>query len=184
MHGNSPIYSLQSEGQDSEFLINPQFLESLLHLRISMWFGVVSKEKLEDITLTVAPKVMPPMLLCWPTTPEAAVGSMAVETEPSLQCFAIFSGHATYGSRGVVWQNGIWHGSTQSKDVPLNFSMQEKNGTHWNSLILAACLWRQNRGCKHSETVGSAFQQWRWHWVTSAGANFYECSMQTLVHCW
>ena len=54
----------------------------------------------------------------------------------------VFCCCATDGSRGVVWQNGIWHGSTQSKDVPLNFSMQEKNGTHWNSLILAACLWR------------------------------------------
>jgi hypothetical protein len=28
---------------------------------------------------------MPPILLCWPTTPEADVGDMAVEVEPSRQ---------------------------------------------------------------------------------------------------
>ena len=30
-----------------------------------------------------APKVMPPILLCWPTTSEVDVGGMAVEVEPS-----------------------------------------------------------------------------------------------------
>jgi len=30
-----------------------------------------------------APKVMPPVLLCWPTTSEVDVGSMALEFEPS-----------------------------------------------------------------------------------------------------
>jgi len=27
------------------------------------------------------------------------------------------------------------------------------------------------------------FQHW-WQWVSSAGADFDECSMQSLVHCW
>ena len=35
--------------------------------------------------MTVSPKVMPPILLCWPTTSEVAVGGMAVEVEPFHQ---------------------------------------------------------------------------------------------------
>ena len=31
------------------------------------------------------PKVMPPILLCWPTTSEVDVGDMVVKTEPSHQ---------------------------------------------------------------------------------------------------
>jgi len=34
--------------------------------------------------MMAALKVMPPILLCWPTTSELDVGGMAVETEPSL----------------------------------------------------------------------------------------------------
>ena len=34
----------------------------------------------------VAPKVMPPTLLCWPTMSEVDIGGMAVEAEPSHQC--------------------------------------------------------------------------------------------------
>ena len=35
------------------------------------------------ITITrVAPKLMPPVLLCWPMTSKADVGDMAVEVEP------------------------------------------------------------------------------------------------------
>ena len=32
-----------------------------------------------------APKLMPPILLCWPTTPEVDVGSMVVDAKPSHQ---------------------------------------------------------------------------------------------------
>ena len=45
-------------------------------------------------------------------------------------------------------------------------------------LCLLECLWRANSGCDHSKAVSGTFQQW----VTSAGANFYVCSMQALVH--
>ena len=54
---------------------------------------------------------MPPMLLCWPTTSEADVGSMIVEGEPSCQYSITFCCCVIDGSRGAVWQNGIWHGS-------------------------------------------------------------------------
>ena len=49
-----------------------------------------------------APKVMPPILLCWPTTSEADVGGMAVEVEPSHQYSVNFFRRATDDSRGAV----------------------------------------------------------------------------------
>jgi hypothetical protein len=42
-----------------------------------------------------APKVMPPVLLCWPTALEADAGGMTVEVEPSRQWLVSFV---------VVWQ--------------------------------------------------------------------------------
>ena len=33
--------------------------------------------------MRAAPKVMPPIVFCWPMTSEADVGAMAVEVEPS-----------------------------------------------------------------------------------------------------
>jgi len=35
------------------------------------------------IIYETAPEVMPPVLLCWPVTSEADVGSVAVEVEPA-----------------------------------------------------------------------------------------------------
>ena len=49
-----------------------------------------------------APKVMPPILLCWPTTSEADVGGMAVEVDPSRQYSVEFFCRATDDSRGAV----------------------------------------------------------------------------------
>lgn len=38
---------------------------------------------------------------------------------------------------------------------------------------------------EHSEAVGGTFQQCQWQqWVSSTGADFYECIMQVPVHCW
>jgi len=49
-----------------------------------------------------APKLMPPILLCWPTTSEANVVDMAVEVEPSRQYSVKFCCRATGDSRGAV----------------------------------------------------------------------------------
>jgi len=49
-----------------------------------------------------ASKVMPPLLLYWPTTSEADVGGVAVDIEPSHQYCIRFCGCATDGSRGAV----------------------------------------------------------------------------------
>jgi hypothetical protein len=42
--------------------------------------GISHKYKAEKAT-SGTPKVMPPILLCWPTTSEANAGVMAVEVE-------------------------------------------------------------------------------------------------------
>jgi hypothetical protein len=49
----------------------------------------------------VASKLMPPIVLCWPTMPEADVGDMTVEGEPSRQ-YSIKFCRATDESRGAV----------------------------------------------------------------------------------
>ena len=48
------------------------------------------------------PKLMPPILLCWPTTSEAKVVDMAVEVEPFRQYSVKFCCRATDDSRGAV----------------------------------------------------------------------------------
>jgi len=84
---------------------------------------------------------------------EAHVGGMAVEDfHPySVTC----CGHATDGSRGTVWQNGVWHGNAyEAKEW--NW-ITPKNGSHWHSSTHAECLQRPNNGCFHSEVVSGAF---------------------------
>ena len=49
-----------------------------------------------------APKLMPPILLCWPMTSEANLVDMAVEVEPSRQYSVKFCCRATDDSRGAV----------------------------------------------------------------------------------
>ena len=69
------------------------------------------------ICMRAALRVMPPILLCWPTTSEANAGGMAVYTEPSHQYSITCCCHVTDGSRGVVWHNGAWHGSAYEAKV-------------------------------------------------------------------
>jgi len=59
------------------------------------------------------------------------------------------------------------------------FLTVEKSCTHCHSSTLPERLWRPKSGCEHTEVVGNAFQQLQeQQWVTSAGADFYEHSMQ------
>ena len=67
--------------------------------------------------MKVAQKVMPSVLLCWPMTSEADVAVMAVEAQPSHQHSITCCCHATDGSRGTVWQNGIRCGSADEAKV-------------------------------------------------------------------
>jgi len=76
-----------------------------------------------------APKVTPPVPLCWSMMSEAEGGGVAVEVEPSHQCSATFCCRATDDSRGATWQRHltwkcicIW-----SKGVVTEFLQVEKN---------------------------------------------------------
>jgi len=92
-----------------------------------------------DNTVTctrAAPKLMPLILLCWPTTSEANVVYMAVEVEPSRQYSVKFCCRATDDSRGAVWQNGVWHGSAYETKVCNWIPPCGKNCTHWHSPTL------------------------------------------------
>jgi len=57
---------------------------------------------MQQINTRVAPKLMPPILLCWPTMSEADVGGMAVEVEPSHHYSVKFCCRVTDDSRGAV----------------------------------------------------------------------------------
>lgn len=48
-------------------------------------------------SMRAAPKLMPQILLHWPTTSEANFGDMAVEVEPSRQYSTTFCCHMTDG---------------------------------------------------------------------------------------
>ena len=76
--------------------------------------------------MRVASKVMPPMLWYWPTTSEADVAVMTVEAESSHQYSVTFCCRVTDGSKGTVWQNGIWHGSAYDAKCGIEFLHNEK----------------------------------------------------------
>ena len=144
------------------------------------------KQRLRMSCIRAGPKVMPRILLWWPTTSEVDVGEMAVEVEPSHQYPVTCCCCATDGSRGAIWQNGAWHGSMYEAKVRNWIPPCRKNSTHWHSSMCAECLRTANSGCEHSEAVGGASQQWwqqKWR-ITCAGAYLYKRSMRALVHSW
>ena len=104
----------------------------------------------------VAPKVMPPILLCWPTVSDAYVGGMAVGTESSQKYSITFCCCVTDGSRGTVWHNGTWHGSVDEAKV-WNWILCEKKIIYCHLSVLIERFWRQDSGCENSEVVGGAF---------------------------
>ena len=92
-----------------------------------------------------APKVMPPILFCWPTISEADVGGTTAEAEPSHQYSIPFCRRVTDGSRGAAWQNGIWHGSVYDTkgclcipQCPLTFT-----DTCWTFMEIEQWMWTQ-----------------------------------------
>ena len=72
--------------------------------------------------MRAALKVMLPILLCCPTMSDAG-SVMAAEVESSQKNSITFCCHETGGSRGAVWQNGVWHGSAYEAKL-----------CHWMSL--------------------------------------------------
>ena len=109
----------------------------------------------DTLCLKAAPKVMPPVLLCWSMTSEVDVGGMAVEDEPSHQHSITFCCHVTDGSRGAAWhtqQHLTWK-HTWSKGVSLNSSMWKISYPltftdtcwtfMWSHPLREQCMWAQ-----------------------------------------
>ena len=76
--------------------------------------------------MSSALKVIPPILLCWPTTSEVVAGDMAVDVEPSCWYSIIFCCRVT----DVSEQNSLpkWHLTWKhiwSKGVSLNPPMEK-----------------------------------------------------------
>ena len=97
----------------------------------------------------------------------------------------------TDGSRGEVWQNGVWCGSADEEKVCHWIPPCGKNDTHCHSSTLAEHLWRPESGCEHSEVWGGYF--WAVTTVTVGHLNWcrfvqvlHACSCSSLVkmHTW
>lgn len=71
-------------------------------------------------------KVMSSIVLYCPMMSEVDVCGMPVEFEPSSQYSTTFCCYMTDNSTGVVWKNGVRHGSMYEKGVKLNSSMWKK----------------------------------------------------------
>jgi len=126
-------------------------------------------------------KVMPPILLFWLTTSEANIGDTGAEVEPSHQYPVIFCCCVTDGSRGMIWQNGVWHESVYESKVCHWIPSCSSNSTHWHSSMLAECLWRPISGCGHNRVEDDEIL---WNWVVSAGAFFIHCAKMHSYSCW
>ena len=88
-------------------------------------------------------KVMPPILLYWPTTLEVDIGGTAVEVEHSHQYSIAFCCCVTDGSREAIWHNVIWHRSVYEAMVWHLIPPCGKNCSPC-SLMFAECLERPN----------------------------------------
>ena len=140
-------------------------------------------------TLTIyfmraAPKVMPPIWICFPTT-EGDGGIMVADAQPSHQYSITCCCHMTDGSWEEVWQNGVWHGCVYKPKVWNWISTCGKNVTtdiHW-------CL--LNVYGDQTENV-STVRQWGVHFSSGKSYSglsllmevFYEYGMQLPVHHW
>jgi len=68
--------------------------------------------------------------------PEADVDGMAAEVEPFQQYSIPCCCSVTDGSRGAVWQNGVWHGSAYEAKGWNWIPAWGKNSTHWHWRLL------------------------------------------------
>ena len=129
--------------------LNSLFLELFLSKKIITsehsklkWISGIHPVQLllkKGSTMRTVLKVVPPILLCWPTVSEVDIGVMAVEVEPSRQYSVPCCCYATDGSRGAMWQNSISHGSADEAKVWDWIPPYGKNCACWHLLMLAEC---------------------------------------------
>ena len=127
-------------------------IKQLVLLHFSTWLCTIIR-----IILRVALKVMPLILLCWPTISKVDVSGMAVEVKPSHQysitfCCCLTDGSLTKGS--LTWEC-IW-----SNNVELNSSTQKKK--KWHPLTFIDTGWML------METKQWLWAPWGGEWCTSA----------------
>jgi len=140
------------------------------------------KRKRKKKNRRAAPKVMAPIWLCWPTTSDMDVGGMVIEVELSHQYSTLFFSPP-------VWQMAAKGQSDKMvSDVTWKWAWSEyvlPNSSMWKKMAPADTQWHLlNVYADQSvRTVRDMFQQW-WHqqWVTFKGPDFYDHSMQALVH--
>ena len=101
-------------------------------------------------SMRAAPKVTPPISLHWPTMSGVGVGGTAVEVEPSHQYSITPYCCETDGSKGAVWQEGIWHGGVHEAKV-CHWTPPRRNKMHPQTSTNACWVWRPNSNCGHSE---------------------------------
>ena len=90
---------------------------------------------------------------------EVYVGGMAVEVEPSHWCFITFCCHVTDGSKGAVWQSGIWHGSAYETEA---CHWIPPCGKKWHPLTFINAHWM------FMETKWWMWVQWGSGWCVQA----------------
>ena len=115
---------------------------------------------------------MPPVLLCCPLTAKVDVGGMAVEAEPSHWYSITCCCYVIAGSRGSVWQNGIWHGSDYEQRYTVEFLHVEKFAStdiYWHFLraykdqtvdVSTAVGWVMCFGSVDSDEKGKKCSEW------------------------
>ena len=115
-------------------------------------------------------KEMSPISLWWPTTPVVDVGGTAVEAEPSHQYHIPCCCRVTDGSRGAVWQNGIWHGSADEPKV-----------YHW--ILLCRKRWHPLAFISTCQAVMET-QQWMWAQWSGGWCVSAEATVRVGHLCW
>ena len=105
------------------------------------------------------------ILFRWPKMSEADIGGMTVEVEP-LHISAMWQMAAEGQSDKMTSDMGVHVAEF------LHAGKMAPTDIHWH---LLNGYGDHNHGCKHSEVVGSAFQEWwQQQWVTSTGTDVYE----------
>ena len=85
-------------------------------------------------------KLMPPILLCWPTTSEVDVAGIAVEVEPTHQ-YSVLLPCDRWQQRGALTKCGLTQKWFWNEGVSLNSPMWKKMAPTWLCWKIVFCSW-------------------------------------------
>jgi len=108
-----------------------------------------------------------------------------VEVEPPHQYSITFCCCETDGSRGAVWQNGVWYGSAYVAEVCHWIPWWRKNGTQWHSSMFTESFWRPNSGCEHCgwRISAGATLTWKRIHIVAMQQSHYEMKSISISSC-